>query len=316
MPVGQFPLRVACTAILLFASIALPDLIAQESQAPAPSATAGHPWSGARELAPGILFHSSHRTEPGNLVIHAVRIDSAAAGLEFHTTGRIADWENGRSETRRQTVRQFVHSLRGAGIPVVVAVNADAFSLKTAFDREDPCNLSGLAVADGVLVSDASSTPSLIVSSDGGLRIETLNAGSDLTGIEVAVSGFALCLDRGKVLEGGPELHPRTGFGLSADNRYLFLVAIDGRQPLSEGATTRELGTLMKQFGAETAINMDGGGSTTLVFWDESAGDGENCQLLNVPVGNGRKWRSGETGPFLPSERTNGNNFGISVLAK
>jgi hypothetical protein len=90
-------------------------------------------------------------------------------------------------------------------------------------------------------------------------------------------------------------------------------MTIDGRQPASAGATTEELGCLLGRVGAEVASNMDGGGSTTLAWWNPQAGAADACELLNRPVGNGRSW-SPQSDPamFRISERTNGNNFGIS----
>lgn len=274
-------------------------------------------WSNAKELERGILFAQQTLTEPQKkMVVNCLRIDSTTPGIKFHTTKRLAEWENGKTETRRQTVRKFVETARAEGIPIAVAINADAFSLKTAYNHEDPCDLQGLAVSDGVVVSLPASTPSLIVAKDGKLRIDTLAADADLSNIEDAVSGFGLCLDRGKVLESGPDLHPRTGFGLSADQRYLFLVTIDGRQPASAGATTQDLGRIMQTFGADTAINMDGGGSTTLVWWDSAAGEEKQCRLLNIPVGNGQAYKDDPLIPFTPTERTNGNNFGVYFQAR
>ena len=57
--------------------------------------------------------------------------------------------------------------------------------------------------------------------------------------------------------------HPRTAIGVTCDNKLL-LVTIDGRQPLSNGISLPKLTTLMKRYGAVNAINLDGGGSTTL----------------------------------------------------
>jgi exopolysaccharide biosynthesis protein len=222
-------------------------------------------------------------------------------------------WENGVTETRRQTVRDFMRELRGKDIPLVVAINADAFSLKTAFDREDPCDLSGLAIADGTAVSLPSGSPSLIFRKDGSLQMEALAPDAGLDEIELAVSGFAFCLQAGKALPSGNDLHPRTGFGLAEQGRYLFLMTIDGRQPNSAGATTEELGSLLGKVGAVTAINMDGGGSTTLAWWNPEVAEADACELLNRPVGNGRSWPAqADSATFRISERTNGNNFGIS----
>ena len=59
--------------------------------------------------------------------------------------------------------------------------------------------------------------------------------------------------------------HPRTAVGVRADGRIL-LVTVDGRQPeKSVGMTIAELTGLLIDLGAIEAINMDGGGSTTMV---------------------------------------------------
>lgn len=59
--------------------------------------------------------------------------------------------------------------------------------------------------------------------------------------------------------------HPRTAIGLRADGRIV-LVAVDGRQPgLSVGMTIAELAGLTAELGCVEALNLDGGGSTTMV---------------------------------------------------
>lgn len=58
---------------------------------------------------------------------------------------------------------------------------------------------------------------------------------------------------------------PRTAIGLTADRRLL-LVTVDGRQPgYSVGMTLPELTALLVRLGATEALNVDGGGSTTMV---------------------------------------------------
>jgi hypothetical protein len=58
---------------------------------------------------------------------------------------------------------------------------------------------------------------------------------------------------------------PRTAVGITADNKLL-LVVIDGRQPLhSIGVTLWETARIMRELGAVDALNLDGGGSSTMV---------------------------------------------------
>jgi exopolysaccharide biosynthesis protein len=53
--------------------------------------------------------------------------------------------------------------------------------------------------------------------------------------------------------------------GLSADGRTLALIAVDGRQQASVGATLAQLGRLVVELGYPQAVALDGGGSTQMV---------------------------------------------------
>ena len=60
--------------------------------------------------------------------------------------------------------------------------------------------------------------------------------------------------------------HPRTAIGQLADGRLIFVV-VDGRQPgYSIGMTTFEMALTMLRFGAVRAMQLDGGGSSTMAF--------------------------------------------------
>lgn len=61
--------------------------------------------------------------------------------------------------------------------------------------------------------------------------------------------------------------HPRTAIGYSRDGKKLFLVTVDGRQPsFSIGMSLPELADFMVELGCYQALNLDGGGSTTMVI--------------------------------------------------
>lgn len=79
------------------------------------------------------------------------------------------------------------------------------------------------------------------------------------------VAGMPL-LDDGVIPDGlDPTPQPRTAAGVDGRGR-LTLVVVDGRQPLySEGLPLRRLAEWMRDEGVVDAINLDGGGSTTLV---------------------------------------------------
>ncbi len=82
--------------------------------------------------------------------------------------------------------------------------------------------------------------------------------------------------------------HPRSAIGITSDN-HLILLTVDGRTEMASGMTCQELAEVMQQLGCTDALNMDGGGSTTL--W----GDGELYSgILNYPSDNGLYDHEGE----------------------
>ncbi len=270
-------------------------------------------WETTRQLYPGIRLIQVEVIEPRRNQIRCIRIDLTTERLKLLTTERVENWIHDKAETQRETTRDFIRRSRQSDHPVVVAINANAFSPWPApYNERSRCDLKGLAVADGVQVSPANGTPSLLVHESGKLQIDRSDQKTDVSDVQTAVSGMGLCLIDGKPLRSGADLHPRTGIGLSRDGRYLFFLTVDGRQPTSHGATTEELGTWLAQWGAYTGMNMDGGGSTTLAWWDPSIGRKDKCRLLNSPVGDGLKLDAA-WGKYIfsPSERANGNNLGI-----
>ena len=73
--------------------------------------------------------------------------------------------------------------------------------------------------------------------------------------------------------------NPRTAIGTVAKNHYLFVVS-DGRTSESAGLSLYELANFMKSLGATNVYNLDGGGSSTMVFQGE---------VVNNPTTNGNK---------------------------
>lgn len=57
--------------------------------------------------------------------------------------------------------------------------------------------------------------------------------------------------------------HPRTAIALTGDHKLLLLV-VDGRNKLAHGMNLDELSNIMRWLGAKEAMNLDGGGSSTL----------------------------------------------------
>jgi hypothetical protein len=80
--------------------------------------------------------------------------------------------------------------------------------------------------------------------------------------------------------------NPRTAVGVARNARHLILVVVDGRQaPYSDGMTLRELADLMLTLGARDAINLDGGGSSALVYRDPKANTLKVANRPSDPTG-------------------------------
>ncbi|WP_205661024.1 phosphodiester glycosidase family protein [Amycolatopsis vastitatis] len=93
---------------------------------------------------------------------------------------------------------------------------------------------------------------------------------TDAGKIAVAVGGNEVLLRDGVVQPvDDVALHPRTAVGFSVDGRRMWLATVDGRQSDSRGMTELELARHMKSLGADDAINLDGGGSSTLLARNE-----------------------------------------------
>ncbi|WP_369825072.1 phosphodiester glycosidase family protein [Kitasatospora sp. Root107] len=114
--------------------------------------------------------------------------------------------------------------------------------------------LSGLRVGDPVQLA-----PHLLDAGGGGLLRWAL--------------GSSVILAGGRPVDGlnASVAEPRSCVGIGASGRRLYLLATDGRGGESAGLTVRGLAVLMGELGAESAGQLDGGGSATLVARDVAA---------------------------------------------
>jgi hypothetical protein len=102
-----------------------------------------------------------------------------------------------------------------------------------------------------------------------------------------ALGGNPMLVSGGRVTDGDVDgsgaffsRNPRTAVGLTASGQLL-LVVVDGRQGgYSAGMTLRELAQLMADLGAKEAVNLDGGGSSTMFL---------NGLIVNRPSDGGER---------------------------
>ena len=163
----------------------------------------------------------------------------------------------------------------------VLAINGDYYGARQ----------SGYVIRNGVVYrSQGSNGEDMVISKDGSL---SFISESDTTTDSLIQKQAWQVLSFGPVLVENGQVavsendevgmamasNPRTAIGTVAKNHYLFVVS-DGRTSESAGLSLYELANFMKSLGATNVYNLDGGGSSTMVFQGE---------VVNNPTTNGNK---------------------------
>lgn len=161
-----------------------------------------------------------------------------------------------------QTVKAMAKSRDDAGGGVLAAINADFFIGNVPW---------GPVITQGNIVKTAANvegTTYFAVARDGKPEIGYFNAGLIFGDYKEMVGGGAHWLVTNGVNGrwGGDTREPRTAVGYSQDKSTVYFVIVDGRRiGYSVGVELTDMAAVMKSLGAHQAINLDGGGSSTLV---------------------------------------------------
>nr|WP_263393561.1 phosphodiester glycosidase family protein [Streptococcus sp. Marseille-Q6470] len=175
-------------------------------------------------------------------------------------------------------------SVTAADNDAILAVNGDYYG----------ANSSGYVIRNGVVYRDTvrenSNNGDLAIYKDGSFKIiyeDQISAEQLVKDGVINLLAFGPALVEngeiavGKNQEVGQAMasNPRTAIGIIDENHYIIVVS-DGRTSESEGLSLYQLAEVMKSYGAKTAYNLDGGGSSTLYF---------NGQVINKPTTGGNK---------------------------
>ena len=175
-------------------------------------------------------------------------------------------------------------SVTAADNNAILAVNGDYYG----------ANSTGYVIRNGVVYRDTvredSSNGDLAIYKDGSFNVvyeDQISAEQLVNDGVVNLLAFGPALvENGEIVvntntEVGQAMasNPRTAIGMIDENHYIIVVS-DGRTSESEGLSLYQLAEVMKSYGAKTAYNLDGGGSSTLYF---------NGQVINKPTTGGNK---------------------------
>jgi hypothetical protein len=237
-------------------------------------------------LFQGINYKREFRSNPRPVMIHIVTVDLTAPGIRALVTPGTPTPDNRKVNAR--TTANFLVEFK-----LQLAINANyfyPFREKTPWDYYpgdgDRVTTVGQAISNRVAYSAVQTgwTPALCFL--GSQRAQIAERGECPQGTTQGISGSHILVARGKSNffskkpSDNDSPYPRTAVGIDAEGKKLWLVLIDAKQPFySEGVTLEELADFLLKLGAYTALNLDGGGSTTLAV-EASTGP----VLLNAPI--------------------------------
>lgn len=230
----------------------------------------------------GVAYIDRTETSPHAVHMHIVQIDLDAPGLRFTLSPHV-----GGREVARQTTLEFLKQERAQ-----IAINAHYFLPYPSTDTD--AWLIGIAASEGRVYSAFESPVQdyALLADAPGVNIDRANHASivhrdrarpDGTHVAEPVALWTTLAGSAQIVTGGaasiPDLawyravNARTAIGLSRDGRTLTLFTVD-KSGGSEGMQVGEVADLLlRDYGVWDALNLDGGGSTTMVLQDPVTGE-------------------------------------------
>lgn len=234
---------------------------------------------------PGITYHSETRKDPA-MKLFWVEIDVADPHVRLRVSpgGPDPDGEGKFQTTLMPTsaIAQREH--------FDLAVNGDFFqaqkqegglAIPGGYRANQWALVEGPAVSDGKVWSKSlRPRPSLVVREGGKVAIEQV--GVPEADVQQVISGMPMLVAKGLAVKNdNPAKHPRTAVGVDEKGTKLIILVVDGRNPgVSEGMSLVDLSAEFIRLGCYTAMNLDGGGSTSMVMREPNA---ESWKILNRP---------------------------------
>lgn len=238
-----------------------------------------------RSLFQGITYQRQAWSSPRPVMLHLVTVNLAAEGVKPFVSPGLPP-SSSEFETNARTVSEFVDEFE-----VQIGINANFFNPfreETAWDfyprSGDRVNHLGQSTSAGETYSPAQNDWSSICFYAQN-RVQIVESGICPAGALQAVAGNDLLLKDGKpvpppsyVTEDKP--YSRTVVAIDKPGKKLWLVLVDGKQfQYSEGITLAELTDFLLKLGADSALNLDGGGSVTLAIQTP-----QGAKVLNAPI--------------------------------
>jgi exopolysaccharide biosynthesis protein len=241
-----------------------------------------------QSLGNGIQYERLVWQQPRPNVLHVATIDLTQPNLGVLVSPGSPGVDQ--TETTAMTTSGFLKKYK-----LQLAVNASYFY---KFQEDAPwayyprvgdrVSVVGQAISNGQIYSQPDgNSPWSMICFDAQNHVQILSQNSCPIGTQQAVSGNELLLMDGKAVAPSSAIdrdkpYPRVVFAHDKSGKKLWIVAVDGKQPgYSEGVKLGELISFLQGLGVDRAINLDGGGSTTMVMARP-----QGATVLNAPIQN------------------------------
>ena len=231
----------------------------------------------SQNLFQGVTYERYIRDRPRPIILHAVQVDLTTSGISFLVSPPQSSRgpDNEALDNTADTVPGFL-----ARYDVQVAVNGSFFfphevrSPLIYYPRVgDGASTMGIGISNGDRYSKAEEGwAALCIISTQDIRITEQDCPSET---QQGIAGDIQFVKNGELYDGGIVILqgndvdplPRTVIAIDQHSTKLWMVVVDGRQAgYSEGITLAELGAFLIGLGADRALNLDGGGSSTLAM--------------------------------------------------
>ena len=268
--------------------VEISDVSAYEASQAAASGTAATTAETTDAEASAVLTDTTYTSDDADISVSTVTMGTGDDTVTYYvadvtltdaTVLRSAFAQDAFGENITETTSDIA-----ADNDAVFAINGDYYGFRD----------TGIVIRNGVVYRDEGARQGLAFYTDGHVEVydETATTADQLVadGVWNTLSFGPALLEDGQVLAGIDDVEvdtnfgnhsiqgeqPRTAVGVIDDNHLVFVV-VDGRSPgYSAGVTMTGLAEIMQGLGATTAYNLDGGGSSTMVFGGE---------LVNDPLG-------------------------------
>ena len=243
----------------------------------------------AYDLAPGVteyVTYTNVKDGTNQNIDYFCEVDLSQAKIMAGYSGMENILENQTINWRMQTVSDqvkdaqayFTRTEQYADSTIVAALNADYYNMATG-------QPTGALIIDGKSYNPVNGRYYFGITEEGQAVISN---SADTQGLAYAVGGGTLLVKDGEVnvSKGGRNV-TYTAIGIKADGTVVSMVCYGQRYPVSCGYTQYEVAEMMKARGCQTALLLDGSGSSTFVSRRE--GDSQVITRNNPSDGQERQ---------------------------